>query len=676
VTPRANPRITTRTNPRAPRDTAPTRPRVLPPVLFALPCGSSLGGVTDWTRAAARALRDRGHPVAIILHAPRRCDSPAHISWPTGVRIIDLTNEPPLEPPVETPLDSPPLDSSSTASLPDAAILERIATRYAHAVRDLYDASTDRPRPPVVAIPTLLGECAGLFVRAAQILAEPPSSTPPAHHPLRIAAVVHSPVPYDRVWATHYALPSPRGERALAALAAVSPALALATSDLLNHRLARAPLNSSAFATPLPQPSLPVDTIEVGVATRPNAPLPREPGAGVTRSLRLAYVGRLDADVKGVLALPHMLAMLASLGIRTRLAIAGDGPARDLLHDRLIAAAADPSRVRLLGTRSTRQVRALLRWADAVVLPSRVEGLSMTLLEALAQGCIPIGSAGALGQPATAPPPTTALAPHTEPPVRDGIEALVVPEPQGLTSDERDAVMGTSLAAAAAALVRIDASATPAHAASGRHDPLDTIRLACVRRARERFSPRRFARTLSAFVSRAATAPPPAWPTDRPCHFTHFSPTHGSGVTPHDAPQRLRAALESIAREPNRRVAILGTGRHTLDLAPIIRDAAARGLIIALADDAPHRHNTRLLGLPVLDPRSLHSSLGVTDLIISSWLHERDIARRTDAFARHGVRLHTLYNDGAVPSMLEPAATPFETPRESPHEPPRAIPAA
>jgi glycosyltransferase involved in cell wall biosynthesis len=106
----------------------------------------------------------------------------------------------------------------------------------------------------------------------------------------------------------------------------------------------------------------------------------------------------------------HALAIEALAGVPNAvLVIAGDGPLRSEL-ERVAAEAGVADRVVLAGVRT--DARALMGAADAVVLPSRWEGLPLTGLEALASGTPLV---------ATAVRGTREL-------VVDGRDALLVPE--------------------------------------------------------------------------------------------------------------------------------------------------------------------------------------------------------------------------------------------------------
>lgn len=558
----------------------PATPLPAAPVLFALPCGQSLGGVPQWTLAAARVLISLGHSVGIIVHAPRQSDSPAALSWPEGVRIFDLSREPPLE--------GPHRDTGATL---DERAWNRIAAAYAAAIDSMHAAQADPfDQRPVVCIPSLLGDCYGVFARVSR-----------THAPrMRIAALVHSPVVYDRAIASHYA-------PLCAAFAAVSPATALQLRDRLaiNEGLAADPHVIEASAQALGADSRAVPT--------------REPGAGKRRSLRLAYVGRLDARVKGVMALPHVAQTLASMNIRHRIAIVGDGPDREALRESLRNL---PTRVQMLGTKHRAQAITTLRWADAVLLPSRYEGLSLTLLEALASGCVPIGTVGALGHGQTAL-------------IRDAVEGIVVAEPAANANQDRDRMVGVSMACAIAGALGRTSPRAPTH--------LTRMSRNAVLLSQSRYTTDRFAQALAALVDAAAAAPALSWPEERPWRFAHFDPTWGSGSTPATAPQRMDALLRRLA---SARVAILGTGQHTLDLLPIISRHAS---VAAFIDEDPARTNTTLNNLPVLSPHDA-AAHGITDVVISSWLYHAPILARASAFALMGLRLHALYDNNLAPA--------------------------
>jgi glycosyltransferase involved in cell wall biosynthesis len=99
---------------------------------------------------------------------------------------------------------------------------------------------------------------------------------------------------------------------------------------------------------------------------------------------RLVCVGRL-AEQKGQLLLLEALARVAAEGIDFEMRLAGDGPLRAALEDRIRALGLD-ERVRITGWLSGKAVRQELLDARLMVLPSFAEGLPVVLMEALALG--------------------------------------------------------------------------------------------------------------------------------------------------------------------------------------------------------------------------------------------------------------------------------------------------
>ncbi|GAB3725701.1 glycosyltransferase [Luteimonas pelagia] len=133
----------------------------------------------------------------------------------------------------------------------------------------------------------------------------------------------------------------------------------------------------------------------IGNGIAPPAPLGpgdrceiREALRVVPRRLLGLFVGRLVA-AKNVPCLLRALARIPPAG-RPCIAIAGEGPLRATLEDlaRALDVAGD---VRFLGERA--DATRLMQAADFLVLPSRFEGLSNALLEAMAAGCPVLASA-------------------------------------------------------------------------------------------------------------------------------------------------------------------------------------------------------------------------------------------------------------------------------------------
>jgi colanic acid/amylovoran biosynthesis glycosyltransferase len=108
---------------------------------------------------------------------------------------------------------------------------------------------------------------------------------------------------------------------------------------------------------------------------RPSAMVPK---------IQLVTVGRLS-EQKGQLVLLEALALLAREGVQFKMTIAGDGPLRPVLESGIRKLGLE-EQVELAGWQNNLQVRALIRGARALILPSFAEGLPVVLMEALALG--------------------------------------------------------------------------------------------------------------------------------------------------------------------------------------------------------------------------------------------------------------------------------------------------
>lgn len=135
------------------------------------------------------------------------------------------------------------------------------------------------------------------------------------------------------------------------------------------------------------------DVVPNGVVIRPPLPAPlrdvarHEVGCPEGRVFAL-FVGRQVWDKN----LPCLLRAMARMDAANRpwLALAGDGPLRAEL-EATVAAAGLAGDVRFLGQRSDASV--LMQAADFLVLPSRQEGMSNSILEAMAADCPVVASA-------------------------------------------------------------------------------------------------------------------------------------------------------------------------------------------------------------------------------------------------------------------------------------------
>lgn len=129
---------------------------------------------------------------------------------------------------------------------------------------------------------------------------------------------------------------------------------------------------------------------------------PRRPAAG---PLRLVFCGRLDPQ-KGVGDLPKIAARLEARGDAVTWTIVGDGPDGPALRREWTA-----PNVTWTGALSHERAVEVVGQHDVLVLPTRAEGFSVALLEAMASGVVPVVSAIETGMGEVVNPSTGCLAP-------------------------------------------------------------------------------------------------------------------------------------------------------------------------------------------------------------------------------------------------------------------------
>jgi glycosyltransferase involved in cell wall biosynthesis len=520
-----------------------------PTLLISLPTGFTVGGVTTFAVRLASGLAARGRGAALLVHEePSGCARLA----------IDLHPAVELIRPGLRPFEASPGDLSS------------FLPHYRDALRRLAAMSG----APVAFAPQMHGD--GFGIAAAVALTEPEL--------LRTIGWQHSDIEYDsRILA--------RFEPVIHAFVAVSDRIA------------------STLRRRLPGRAVDIHAVPCGVE-------PVDPGAsrdwGATEvpsgasPLRLVYTGRIEHQQKRILALVHLSDELSRRGVLHTMIAVGDGPAAAEFD----SAIASRPRIRRLAPVPPAEISRLLDAADALILPSRYEGLSVSMLEAMARGVPPILSRTASG------------AAQAVEPGYNGEIADVAPE-----ADE--CATARALADAVQRFLGRDRAAMSAAARQ-------TIR--------DRFSLNAHVDRIAGLVDSVAGLPPRTWPADRPCAFTASGlPFEGagspvsSGSVPADGPARLRALLASLA---GRSIILHGAGQHTLQLAAVLADSPAR--IVAMTDDDRQNHGRHLWGWPIIAPDAA-SATGATDVVISSWMHQAAIWSRRDVYERQHLRVHRIY---------------------------------
>lgn len=516
-------------------------------------------------------------PAPLLISLPHGFNASGVTMW--AVRLVNalaaegrvcglvVHDEPPRQRAIAMPID-PRVEVIDARSLPPLDCCEGDLESFLPAYRVAFGVLATRGGGPVVCSPNLLGDSYGVCAALSQELPDL----------VRTIAVHHADLRYNDLLCTHYA----------AHLSAF-----VGVSEQITGRLRRL----------LPGRGCDVFGIPHGVEL-PERVRPREPLAG--RPVRLLYTGRIDHEQKRIGCLLAMSDALAARGIAHELALLGDGPAAREID----AACATRPSVRRFPPIDPAGVAAALDGADLFVLGSRYEGLSVSLLEAIALGSVPVLTPSLSG---------------TDQLVRDGETGFVA----GATPECSPAQAGDAMAAAVERAMR-----------AGDHR-LHAMRQQGWGMVRARFSAGLCARRWAAVIDRVARAAPRPWPAHRPAAFTGCG-AGGSGTVPHDAAERLEALLGTLAGRP---MAVFGTGRHTLELRGVFDRAGAR--LVAFLDEDANRQGQTLWGLPIVAPDQV-AELGATDVVISSWLHQDSIAERWAGLEAAGVRVHRLYSTARV----------------------------
>ncbi len=521
-----------------------------PPLLISLPCGLMVSGVTTFAVRLANGLAAAGRPAAILLHPE-----------PAGCATLDVDLHPAVEvlrPPIPAFENSP-------------GDLAPFIPHYRDAIRRLRAQSGC----PVAFAPQMHAD--GFGIAAALCSVEPES--------LRVLGWQNSDIEYDARVLAHF-------EPLITRFIAVSDRI----ESTLKCRLAR----RSADIANIPYGVTPCRLSDGSASDR---------CSGSATPLRLLYTGRIEHHQKRILALAYLSDELSRRDIPHQITAAGDGPAVPQFD----AAIAARPHIRRLPPQSPPQIAHLLRQHDAFILPSRYEGLSVSMLESMAAGCVPILS-------------------RTDSGARQAIE----PGYNGEIADVAPEADEPEVARALADTVQRFLSRSPAAQAAMSAAASQTIA--------DRFSIDRHIAAVSALIDAAAASPPRYWPADRPCAFSSstqcsaLSPQHSAGSVPEGGPARLRALLESLS---GRTIIIHGAGQHTLQLGAIFASSPAR--IAAFTDDDRQRHGQKLWNWPIIAPADA-AKTGATDIVISSWMHQDAIWARREMYERQGLRVHRLHH--------------------------------
>jgi glycosyltransferase involved in cell wall biosynthesis len=104
--------------------------------------------------------------------------------------------------------------------------------------------------------------------------------------------------------------------------------------------------------------------------------------------LRIAIAARMQV-LKGVHDLPIIDDLLKQRGLRVEWTMIGEGPERRKLEEVMLPRGNSA----FFAPATTQEVLALLQQSDVFILPSRLDGLPVALLESMSVGCVPVISA-------------------------------------------------------------------------------------------------------------------------------------------------------------------------------------------------------------------------------------------------------------------------------------------
>lgn len=571
-------------------------PTALAPVVFALPNGLDLGGVTTWAVNLANGLAQRGRHVTLLCHPIPDGHAPASFRLDPRVRRVQLGRE--------FDLHHAAGDLSTFIPLYRDLVECVVFTQGRRGVPGT--AST-----PAILFPNILGDC---YALGAALCATHPEL-------VRVIAWQHTDSDYDA-------------------------ALIARHEPILSRVVAIDDAHASTWARRFPNRSADITTIPHGVRIPETPPSSDTRGAlrvasavslsgtgsalsdahALARPVRLLYTGRIEHRQKRILSLVEMARELQRRRVPFELTIIGDGPARSDLH----AAAQGVNGVRLLASMSSDALIEHYKRADAFVLPSRYEGLCLSRIEAAAHGCVPIVTTDNSGAGRG---------------LQDGVSALFVSTPS--SADEAQA--GRNLADAVRRLISSDVPEMSVNAwASARaHYSMD----AHIERVSRLIddaatSPPRFWPSSRSIAFSAAL-----WTDDATGAPLQADATAGSGALAPgqlassgslgpDAARRLFSLLHALKVEGSRGVVLHGAGQHTIGLASVLARSPVE--IMGVTDDDTARHGQRLLGWTIQPPTRAGDS-GASDVVISSYIHMDSIWSRRSVYESQNLRVHRLY---------------------------------
>ena len=130
--------------------------------------------------------------------------------------------------------------------------------------------------------------------------------------------------------------------------------------------------------------------LEKKIQTIPNAiEIPPTPQRETADELRIIYTGRLDQAQKRVMDLGKVAAHLSERNVRCSFSLVGSGSHEQELRS-VFSGMGEKIRVNFMGRIPHQEVLCALASHDILLMTSEFEGTSLSLLEAMAQCCVPV----------------------------------------------------------------------------------------------------------------------------------------------------------------------------------------------------------------------------------------------------------------------------------------------
>lgn len=105
----------------------------------------------------------------------------------------------------------------------------------------------------------------------------------------------------------------------------------------------------------------------------------------------ILFIGRIDNRQKGVFRIPEIMQYLLERGCRAGMTVIGDGPDFQALKQMVLSRSLSDY-IRFTGKVDPEKVSGYYASHKILLLPSYFEGHPLTLMEAMAHGCVPVAS--------------------------------------------------------------------------------------------------------------------------------------------------------------------------------------------------------------------------------------------------------------------------------------------